>query len=110
MIRIFFDMVFGWFGFWTLVGMGAMAAYWFMPPVPWFGERAKQLAWTVGCAALAYSFAYGWGVKDGVQFQRAYQARIDGKAVDRSEAGQTKSEECELEGGTWNVTTGRCDR
>jgi hypothetical protein len=81
MIRVLFFMLFGWLGMGLVISLGCLAAWYFIPEVPWLTSKARRLLLFVGIATGAYTIGLGHGTVKGVSIYQASLTKQINKAI-----------------------------
>lgn len=105
------NWIIGWGGIGALVSIAAWLLWYFTPAIL-LNFKSLLLHIAVGATvftiASTYFFTNGYNIGYRVAINAI--ARKDQAAVDRVKAGQESLAVCRASGGTWDVTTGNCDR
>jgi hypothetical protein len=73
MLSVFFTMLIGKFGLGLVISGAMLAAWWFIPEVPWLTDKLRKALLFGGVIVGACTLSYGYG---GVETVQKYQAKL----------------------------------
>src|SRR5688500_9779738 len=91
MISVLFSMLIGWFGLGVVISLGCLAAWWFIPEVPWLTSKTRQALLFVGVVVGAYSVGLGHGTVKGVSIYQANLTKQINKAINEGDRARAEA-------------------
>lgn len=91
MFSIILSILIGKFGLGLVVSAGLLAAWFFIPEVPWITSKVRKLLLMAGLIIGAYTLGYGTGAVEGIANYKAQIAREIAKAVKKGDAAKAKA-------------------
>lgn len=91
MFQTILSLLIGKFGLGMVISAGLLAAWFFIPEVPWLTTKARKLLLMVGLGVGIYTLGYGTGAVEGVQRYKAQIARAIDKAVKKGDTAKAKA-------------------
>lgn len=91
MFSIILSLLVGWLGLGMVISLGCLAAWWFIPEVPWLTSKARQALLFGGVVVGAYTVG---GIHFSVKAITAYQAKLTreiNKAIETGDRARTEA-------------------